>query len=71
MQAILDAVNAATGLHIVLGVIHFWPTQMVSFGAREEPARDALARLFAQTTGASLSYRLLFDPIPDKMRIFD
>jgi hypothetical protein len=70
VQAILDAVNKATGLQIVLGVAHFWPTQMVSFGASGEETRDALARLFAQSS-LSLSYRLVFDPIPDKMRSLD
>jgi hypothetical protein len=70
VQAILDAVSKATGLQIVLGVNHFWPTQMVTFGASGVEARDALATLFAQTS-LSLSYRLIFDPIPDKMRTLD
>jgi hypothetical protein len=70
VQAILDEVNKATGLQIVLGVAHFWPTQMVTFGASGVAARDALAALFAQAS-LSFSYRLNFDPIPDKMRTFD
>ena len=72
MQAILDEVDRATGLRITLGWVRFLPTQMVTFAASREPARDALARLFVQLGGeGSLSYRLLFDPVPDKMRIFD
>jgi len=70
VQAILDAVNKATGLQIVLGVNHFWPTQMVTFGANGMEARDALSKLFAQTS-VTLSYALIFDPIPDKMRTLD
>lgn len=70
-QAIFDEVHKATGLRIVVGTFPFFPTQMVTFGASREPARDALARLFAQTAGGRLSYRLNFDPKPDRMRIFD
>ena len=70
-QAILDAVNKATGLNIVIGTFPFWPTDTISFSATGEPARDALARLFAQTGKGGFSYSLLFDPKPDTMRIFD
>jgi hypothetical protein len=70
-EAILDAVYKATGLRITIGSLPFWPTQMVSFGASGESARDALARLFAQTAGGPLTYRLVFDPRPDRMRTFD
>jgi predicted RecA/RadA family phage recombinase len=70
-EAIFDAVYKATGLRIVMGTFPYWPTQMVSFGAAGEPARDALARLFVQMAAAPLSYRLVFDPAPDRMRIFD
>src|SRR5206468_12311110 len=71
VEAILDTVYKSTGLRIVVGNLPFWPTQMVSFGASGEPARDALARLFAQTASGPLSYRLVFDPTPDRMRTFD
>jgi hypothetical protein len=71
VEAILGAASKATELRIVLGTIPFWPTQMVSFGASREPARDALARLFAQTARGTLSYRLIFAPKLDRMRTFD
>ena len=70
-QAIFDAVYKATGLRIVIGTFPFWPKDVVSFGASGEAARDALGRLFAQTGRGSFSYRLTFDPRPDRMRIFD
>lgn len=70
-QTIFDAVNQATGLRIVIGTFPFWPKDVVNFGASAEPARDALARLFAQTGRGPFSYRLTFDPKPDPMRIFD
>jgi hypothetical protein len=69
--AIFDEVYKVTGLRIVIGSFPFSPTDMVSFAASGEPARDALARLFAQTAGGPLSYRLNFDPRPDVMRISD
>jgi len=70
-QAILDAVQRATGLRIVTGKFPYLPVQMVSFGASGEPARDALARLFAQSSAALQSYRLIFEPTPDLMRDTD
>jgi hypothetical protein len=70
-EAIFDALYKATGLRIVIGTFPFWSTDVVSFGAAQEPARAALARLFAQTGRGPLSYRLTFDPRPDPMRIFD
>jgi hypothetical protein len=70
LKAILEAVNQGTGLKIVAGTLPFRPTDQISFGVTGVTARDAILRLFAQT-GKSLSYRLLFDPLPDKMRIFD
>ncbi len=71
LQAILDEVNKGTRSNITIGWVRFWPTQRVTFAASREPARDALARLFAQVGAGQLSYRLIFDPVPDKMRIFD
>jgi len=41
VEAILGAASRASGLRIVLGSVPFWPTQLVSFGASREPARDA------------------------------
>ncbi len=70
-QAIFNAVNAATGVKIVIGTFPFLPTQMVSFGVSSESARDALAALFVQTALRPVSYRLTFDPKPDTMRTFD
>lgn len=70
-QAIFDAVYSATGQKIVIGTFPFWPTDTVSFGVNTEPARDALASLFALAGRGPLSYRLTFDPRPDSMRIFD
>ncbi len=70
-EAILEAVHKATGLRIVMGAFPYWPVETVGFGASGEPARDALARLFAQTAAAPLSYRLVFEPRPDLMRDAD
>ncbi len=70
-QAIFDGVYKATGLCIVIGTFPFWPTHTVRFGASGEPARDALAKLLAQTGTGSFSFRLTFDPKPDPMRTFD
>jgi hypothetical protein len=70
-QTILDAVYKATGQRIVIGTFPFWPTDMVDFSATGVPARDALAKLFSQTGKGVFSYRLLFDPKPDPMRLSD
>jgi hypothetical protein len=70
VQAILEAVNKSTGLKLVIGNLPFWPTDEVSFGVSNVPARDALAQLFAKK-GKYCSYNLLFDPLPDTVRIFD
>jgi hypothetical protein len=70
-QAILDAASKASRVTIVIGSFPFFQTDVVTFGATAEPARDALARLFAQTGKGQFSYRLLFDPKPDTMRTFD
>ncbi len=67
-EAILAGVYHATGRTIVVGAFPYFPTDMVSFGANAEPARNALARLFAETAKSPLSYRLLFDPKPDRAR---
>jgi len=70
-QAILNAVQKATGFRIVTGKFPYWPIQTVTFGADEEPARDALARLFAMSAAAPLSYRLVFEPTTDPVRDTD
>jgi hypothetical protein len=70
-QAIFDSLAQASGLTIVIGSFPFWPTDMVTFGVSGLPARDALANLFSQAGKGVFSYRLLFDPRPDSMRVFD
>jgi len=70
VMAILDAVSKSTGKKIAIGSFPLMPGPLVSFGASNEPARDALARLFAQV-GWRQSYRLLFDPKADTHRSFD
>ena len=71
-DAIWNAVYKATGLRIAIGDFPFWPTDAVSFGVNGEPARDALAKLFAQAAPSKpLSYRLLFDPRTELPRPFD
>jgi hypothetical protein len=71
VRAILTAVSGATGFSFGIGSLPFWPTDVVSFSASAEPARDSLARLFAQTATGPMSYRLLFTPRPNKTRPFD
>jgi hypothetical protein len=70
-QAIFDAVSKATGLRFGIATFPFRPTDQVTFAASNEPARDALARLFALVRSAPVSYRLLFEPKPDPKRAFD
>jgi hypothetical protein len=71
VRTVFDAVEQATGRHIVIGSFPFWPsTQKVAFTAENISARDALAQLCSRIGGV-LSYRLLFDPKPDTMRTFD
>jgi len=69
--AILDGVNQVTGVRIVTGSFPIWPLPKVSFGASDEPARDALTRLFARMPGAPWSYRLIFEPGLDQRRDAD
>jgi hypothetical protein len=71
VQAILDSLGQSTGVTIVIGALPFWPTDVVTFGVSGLPARDALANLLSQTGKGAFSYRLLFDPRPDSMRVFD
>ncbi len=70
-QAIFDAVSKATGLRFGFATFPFPPSNEVTFGATNEPARDALARLFALMGKVPVSYRLLFEPKPDLNRAFD
>lgn len=63
VAAILAAVSKATRVRMDVGSLPFSPAQTVGFGAVDEPARDALARLFAKLTKSPVSYRLLFDPV--------
>lgn len=63
VAAILQAASAASGARIELGSLPFMPpTAPIAFGANAEPARDALAKLFARVSSRPVSYRLLFDP---------
>ncbi len=71
VQAIFDAVGTATGLRIGVATFPFWPSQRVAFGATGEVARDALARLFALSSSRPLSYRMIFEPKCDRMRVYD
>jgi len=60
---ILAVASKPGGPRIDVGSLPFFPPTLVSFGADREPARDALARLFAKATARPVSYRLLFDPL--------
>ena len=70
-QAIFNAVYKVTGLKIAIGTFPYWPSETVQFGVSAAAARDALAKLFSQAGKGPMSYRLTFDPKPDRMRIFD
>jgi len=63
---VLSAVSA-TGAKIEFGAFPFRPTDRISFGATQSPARDVLASVFAKATSTPLSYRLLFDPLSGYM----
>jgi hypothetical protein len=60
---ILEGVSKSGGPRIDVGALPFNPAEAVAFSAKREPARDALARLFAKTTVKPVSCRLLFDPV--------
>jgi len=62
VATILDAVSAATGERVEPGAVPNWLGPPLTFGAEQESARDALARLFSQISQRPISYRLLFDP---------
>lgn len=64
VQAILNAVTAATGLRFGIGGIPFLPPDMANFSATNITARDALANLFSQASALPITYRLIFDPDP-------
>ena len=64
VTAILNATSKATQSEIQVGSLPFSLRDTIEFGANSEPARDALARLFAKAgSEGRLSYRLLYDPI--------
>ena len=60
---LLEVAAKSAGAKAVLGNAPFFPQQMVSLGANQEPARAVLVKLLEQVgPAASFSYRLLFDP---------
>jgi hypothetical protein len=59
---ILDSVYKASGTHIALGDLHFYPGQTITFGAPQAPARDILAALFTKAARSVPCYRLLYGP---------
>jgi hypothetical protein len=64
VAAILNATSKATQSEIQVGSLPFSLRDTIEFGANSEPARNALARLFAKAgSEGRLSYRLLYDPI--------
>ncbi len=71
VHVIFEAVHLATGLRTGIGSLPFLPTDIASFVASGEPARDVLARLLAQAGKGPYSYRLLFDPKRNTPRPFD
>jgi hypothetical protein len=62
VEAITLAVSKASRTTIDVGTVPPSPNSKVSFGADQEVARNAVARLFAQISTAPVSYRLMFDP---------
>jgi hypothetical protein len=60
---IAEAVSKAGGVRVLVGQVPFAP-EVVSFEARRETARDAIARLFREAhPERQTSYRMLFDTL--------
>ena len=59
---VLSAVSATTRAKIEIGSFPFRPTDRISFGATQSPARDVLANVLAKAANSPSCYRLLFDP---------
>lgn len=70
-QAIFDSAYQSTGMRTGMASVFFFPFETVTFGANNESARDALARLFTVVSKRPLSYRLIFDPATTHNRRLD